>query len=688
MAASAAEPWSVESYPDETGFRARSAGLLERLAATPDIVTRSMARATCPDTGLVFTTWAVEGETISSPFTGRRFTQGPTGPNGPKQRDAEGRLAAFGGATLADALPPATARILLDHVDAPVSIEEVKAFLSIPGALRQQSPFVAANWARFLPLVGDQMSPEWHDAFRQTVASGRLANAGSEHERLMSLSTALLYSQWFPEGARVAGLTLSEMGTHAGDALRAYARRLLVTGNGDYQSIERYPRALQPLLNLHDFSPDADTRKLAQAALDVYIAVYALKTLNGVHTGAKRQGWNEGQVLGEMDTLLWLWTGGQPHYTTARVDRDRTPVSLHALTSSYRPNAALLALASKRVSLPFEAELAYPDPAMQTPGQHLETFYASTHFALGSVQLDHVHDSERQTTWSLNVRTPQGSLLLGGGQPRWLSPGGHSPYDQWIQKRGALLFVSGPTEAKPGETAPLVYVPGSLDATSVYSRQAAFSGPRTPVSSAPELQDLPTLEAFFSAAPASAASWLWVPRDATLHARNDRFIIETPEAWVLISPLQPGAFLIDPPDRRWLARSRLPAALQRLRDYKILVFPGETNGFALEAVERRNFPVIERLDRATRPRLNGLTASYRSLAGDDLTLRYQPSELRPSARINEQDIDWSTWAAGGHVASPPLTIKDGVFTLKTDDGAYSLDYTGEIPRWQPLVEEK
>ncbi len=708
-AAFAAEPWSVESYPDEAGFRARSAGLLERLAATPDIVTRAMARATCPDTGILFPTWAVEGEEITSPFTGRRFTQGNTGYFGPKSRDAEGRIAAFGGDPLKYALPPATARILLDQTPAPVSVEEVKAYLSIPGNLRQQYHFAASNWARFLPLVGDQMSPEWHDAFRQAVATyaesrrpsdgarehapmanplnlvgdpaQHLGGGGTENHKIMFRTSALLYAQWFPEGSLISGHSQAQTKAIAGGVLRDYVRKLHSIGNGEYQSTIYFPHSIQPLLNLYDFSPDPSTRRMAKAALDYYVAVYALKTFNGVHTGAKRRGWVEGNVLGEMDTMLWLWAGGTPGYTTARIDRERTHVSLHQLTSSYRPNPALLALAAKDVPLPFEAELAYPDYAMSAPTRHVETFYASHHFALGSVQVDVVNNSAQQGTWSLNVRTPEGSLILGGGQPRWLTPGGHSPYDQWVQKRGALLFVSGPTEKKPGEPAPLAYVPGSLEGPVGYSRQAAFSGPRTPVV-APETQDLPSLEAFFAAAPASAASWLWIPREAVVHARGDRYILETPDTWVVISPLQPGAFWIDPPDRRWLARNRLPADLQRLRDHKILVFPGDLNGFALEAVERRSFPTIERLDRAARPRLSGLTATYRSLAGDELSLRYQPAELRPAARINGQDVDWSRWAGGGHIASGPLTIKDGILTVRTDAAAYTVDYTGEEPVWR------
>ncbi len=707
----AAEPWSVESYPDEAGFRSRSAGMVERLAATPNIVTRSMSVATCPDTGRRFPTWALAGEEIQSPFTGRKLVQGDTGYFGPKQRDAEGRIHQFGGDPLKFALPPATARLLQPaDFPAPVSHDDVVAYLSIPGNLRQQYHFAASNWARFLPLVGDQMSAEWHEAFRTAVATyaesrrpsdgarehapmpnplnlvgdpaEHLGGGGTENHKVMFRTTALLYAQWFPEGSLISGHSLDDTRRIAGGVLTDFARKLFTLGNGEYQSTIYFPHSIQPLLNVYDFSPDPATRAMAKAALDYYLAVYALKTFNGVHTGAKRRGWVDGSVLGEMDTMLWLWAGGKPDYTTARVDREHAHVSLHQLTSSYRPNAAVLALAAKQVPLPFEAELAYPDYHMSERARHVETLYASPHYALGSVQLDGVNNSAQQTTWSLNVRARSGSLVFGGGQPRWLSPEGHSPYDQWVQKRGALLFMSGPTEAVAGQPTPQVYTPGSLDGARGYTRQTAFSGPRTPITP-PAAHNEAGLRAFFAQAPASAASWLWVPRNATVHARGERFIVEAPDAWVVITPLRSGAFWIDPSERKWLDRPGLTGALQRLREYRILVLPGDVNGFAIEAVERRDFPSLARLERAGRLRLDGLTATYRSLAGDELVLRYQPTQLRPAARINGAEIDWSKWADGGHIAGGPLTIKDGRMTLKTDVASYEFDYTGEEPQWHP-----
>ena len=109
--------------------------MLTRIAAR-SFGERSLARSKCPDTGLTVKTWAMAGDTIISPYTGRKYIQGNTGYFGPKARNSQGEIIAFGGDPLKYDLPPATANLLLDsnHIRA-------KAFLAIPGNLRQQYHF-------------------------------------------------------------------------------------------------------------------------------------------------------------------------------------------------------------------------------------------------------------------------------------------------------------------------------------------------------------------------------------------------------------------------------------------------------------------------------------------------------------------------------------------------------------------
>ncbi|NJO70088.1 MAG: hypothetical protein HC830_13115 [Bacteroidetes bacterium] len=131
----AAQSWSVDTYPDEKGYQQRIAGMLPKIAAKRFGI-RSLALSKCPDTGLPVRMWAVEGEEIISPYTGRKYKQGPTDYFGPKARNANGEISAFGGDPLKYDLPPATAALLLNPKDS-----LARAFLSIPGNLRQQYHF-------------------------------------------------------------------------------------------------------------------------------------------------------------------------------------------------------------------------------------------------------------------------------------------------------------------------------------------------------------------------------------------------------------------------------------------------------------------------------------------------------------------------------------------------------------------
>nr|MBI1229246.1 hypothetical protein [Cytophagales bacterium] len=222
--------WSVESYPDEPGFVQRSDGMLRRLAEIP-VGLKSMSKSTCPDTGLPVYTYALEGEVVHSPFTGRTYLQGDTGYFGAKERDSLGNITRFGGDALKKDLPPLIASLLIDPTNVPN-----KAFISIPGHLNQQYHFAAKNWARFYPLLSTTMGEAWKRDFQQAVSAyqelgrpsdgfrkydplfvphnligepgellgGNTKDGGTENHKIMWRSSALVYAQQFPPGTFIS----------------------------------------------------------------------------------------------------------------------------------------------------------------------------------------------------------------------------------------------------------------------------------------------------------------------------------------------------------------------------------------------------------------------------------------------------------------------------------------------------
>ena len=464
--------WEGSTYPDEAGFKRRMAPMLQRIAAG-GFGERSMASSKCPDTGLPVKVWAVEGETIISPYTGRSYIQGPTGYFGPKARNDMGEITAFGGDPLKYDLPPATAALLLDSGD-----NGARSFLSIPGNLRQQYHFASKNWARFYPLLKDKMGKVWERKFYHWVSiyagsrrpsdgnrellplskahtligeqgellGGNTLDGGTENHKTMWRTSALLYSQLFPDTAKVSGVPVKEAEKLTKSMIRDYLKRVLRTGNGEYDSQVYYPHSIEAFLNLYDFSPDEETRQLAKLALDYYFVTYGLKVMDGTIAGAQKRGYLVGAMPNEMEQMQWGFFDG-----TSRNMEDAV-VTIQQATTSYRPNKIIWNITKKDLKLPFEARMSRPFYHMDRAHAFAETFYCSESYAMGSVQMTIVDNPNQQMVWSLVAEGTNGPLCFSGGHPMRGSTSGHSPYTQILQSKGTLVLLTAPTEIMETDT--------------------------------------------------------------------------------------------------------------------------------------------------------------------------------------------------------------------------------------------
>ena len=377
-------PYSPKSYPDEVGYQKRLAGMLQRFAQK-EVGKRCLAVSNCPDTGLVVRTMAVEGEVIYSPYTGRAYLQGNTGVLGPKKRDSEGRISAFGGQPLRDDLPPALARLLQDPQD-----KEMQAWLSVPGNLNQQYPLASVSWARFWPLLSEKMPEDWRFSFKEAVGKyiPGVKETESETPKILGSTSRLLYGQLLGRDTRVFGATSTQAELATTTMLTGFLRTVLTIGNSDYDSPAGYASLVSGYCNLFDFSPKPPTKALAQAMLDYYTAGYGLKMFNGVHagatTGSTKQGWpGDGDRLTseEMDAHLWLWSGEG----TIPIRPTTLLTSVQQATTTYRPNRIIHNILIKNVPLPFEAQIAHPNFSGKEKNTDQETFYCTPTYALGSV---------------------------------------------------------------------------------------------------------------------------------------------------------------------------------------------------------------------------------------------------------------------------------------------------------------
>jgi hypothetical protein len=716
--------WDTSSYPDETGFQHRMEGMLQKIAAK-DFGKRSLAVSKCPDTGLPVKVWAVESEEIISPYTGRKYIQGPTGYFGPKSRNQKGEILSFGGDPLKYDLPPATAILLLNPED-----QRTKAFLSIPGNLRQQYHFACKNWARFYPLLADKMGEEWKSELIKYVAEyteGRrpsdgparelkpLANAhnlvgqpgyllggnpldgGTENHKTMWRTSALLYSQLFPDTAKISGYPAEEAEKLTKEMLRDYLKGLLATGNGEYDSQIYYPHSIEGFLNLYDFSPDEETRELAKFALDYYFVTYGLKVIDGTIAGAQKRGYLAGSSSSEMETMLWAF------FNNTSRNMENESVTIQQATTSYRPNQVICNIVNKKLKFPFDAKMSRPFYHMDHPHAFAETYYCSDNYAMGNIQMTIVDNPNQQMVWSVVTNGKNMPLCFSGGQPLRGSTSGHSPYTQTLQSKGTLILMTAPTEFVPNTDTLLApnyskakrenlwLLPESEQGRNFETRnRMKYASKELHTLQKPKSDSAKEVERFWNESKGSASSWFYFPRNLKVLERNGNFYLEANELLLAVIPFSKNGFVVAPNDD--YLKNGSTEAQKFFKDYSLLVFPGQVSGYIVETAEKSKFKNLDGFIQSimNRPATDFSSLDknpeirYRSLSGEELRMRYQSVGLRCRAWINGREQRWDRFTNGAVYESPYLKIRDGVMLVSDGNKSYQVDFRGNVPVYQEL----
>lgn len=707
-------PWDNSTYPDESGFTVRMAPMLQRIA-DQGFAQRSLSRSTCPDTGLPVATWALEGETIYSPYTGRAYSQGAVGYFGALERNQKGEIIRFSGDPLKTELNPATASLLLNNNN-----EEAKAFLSIPGNMRQQYHFACKNWSRFYPLLADNMGEKWRKEFYSWIADysesrrpsdgdrqfaplptahnlvgepghllgGNKINGGTENHKTMWRTSGLLYSQLFPDTSYISGYPAEEAEHLIKEMIRDYLKRLLLTGNGEYDSQVYYPHSIEPFLNLYDFTPDAETKELAKFALDYYFATYGLKTIDGAIAGAQKRGYLPGGNLSEMEVMLWGF------FDNISTDMTQAIAPIHQVTTTYRPNKVIWDIVNKNIELPFEAKIARPFYHMDNPFSFAETFYASDNFAMGSVQMTIIDNPNQQMIWSLVARGKDGPLAFSGGHPMRGSTSGHSPYTQVLQSKGSLVLLTAPTSV-PGDIQKFIedeyidrqkLLPGldkqnspglerEINSRQNHGQQSLIPF-KAPVDNNPE-----TYNDFWNNSSKMACSWFFYPSRIEPRKIDGNWYFEANNTFVAVIPLSRNVAVIAP--EKQLVGQLDRGAERFFNSYHILAFDGDISGFIVETGEKPDYLTLENFSQSvtekTKTRQRRLVVEHTSLSGDQINMQYFPQGFRPRATINGEIQDWDNYTDGAVYLSPYLEVKEGVMKLSNGVNFYTIDFRGELP---------
>jgi hypothetical protein len=715
---SAQKPYEVESYPDEAGFQFRIKNALPILA-DKGFGKISLSFSRCPDTGLPVYKYAIEGDEIISPYTGKKYKQPATDYFAAKQRNEQGEITAFGGDPLKYDLPPATASMLLG-----LKVKEVKSFLSIPGNLSQQYHFAAKNWARFYPLLADSMGNVWKQKFQHAVANyvenkrisddgkrwlslsyshnligqsgyllgGNAIDGGTENHKIMWRTSGLLYAQLFPDTAKISGIVAHKAAALTKEMLRDFLKKLLVSGNGEYDSEIYYPHSIEGFLNLYDFSPDAETRLLAKFALDYYFATLGLKTVNGKIAGAQKRGYLSNAKPSDMEIMLWAFAG------VGSWDFKNVEIPIHIATTTYRPNKVILNIIQKNIPLPFDSKMSRPFYNMDKGMAFAESFYCSQNYALGNLQNSIVDNPNQQMIWSLVAKGIEHPLCFSGGQPLRGSTSGHSPYTQTMHSKGTMIVMTAPTklDAKIDTTSPPT--PAGFDRANYwhlafsekphnfesYARQKYGSKPLHKVNF-PNVNSAISIEQFWTSSKNSASTWFIYPNEIMPKWLNGKCYFETPKVWIAVIPLNRIAGFEISPSKSIVCELKNEETKKFFIDYNLISFVGDVSGYVVKTAEKSRFSTLAAWDtflqKSTKLNFSAKTktVNYQSAYNEKLEMQYEAAKLRPRAKLNGKYIDFDNYTNAAVYQSPYLTVKNGVMKVSDNVSSFIVDFIGNMP---------
>ncbi len=307
----------------------------------------------------------------------------------------------------------AMAKLLVNPDDA-----EARKFMNDDRSPKENYHFAAINWARFLPLFGEALTPETKSALAAAAAkySAYLNPGGTENHKTMNLCAAAVLPEYL-DGGRIANKDRDAALKEAKEKLRAYVKSLYAAGQGEWDSPTYLMFDLHGMLNIYDFSSDPELRLIAAAALDWFTAAYALKYRDGIYCGPNQRGYYDKPFSSIADQTGWLWWGGDAR--PAEVGGFR--FAMHPATSSWRPNAVLTYIARKELpGLPVTLQNTKPNywfgqGIAPKAGEYFETLHIAPSFTMGS--LDNGFGGQI-TRFELVAGGPAGAVALTGGNPR------------------------------------------------------------------------------------------------------------------------------------------------------------------------------------------------------------------------------------------------------------------------------
>lgn len=343
----------------------------------------------------------------------------------------------------------AMAKLILNPDD-----PEPAKYMNDERSYKEHYHFAAVNWARFIPIFRDLLTDDTFEKFSNEAAkyNSYIKMGGTENHKVMWWTSANVLP-YYTNAKRFGGTDLEEALKISKETLKKYVKGLFDAGQGEWDSSTYLTFDVNGMLNIYDFSKDEECRLLAKAALDWYLTTYALKYRDGIFCAPNQRGFSNSPYESLMDQTGFLWWGGNK--VLENKDCRDFRYSVHAITSSYRPNKIITNLALKKIkALPLEQINSKPNywhglSIPPIPSLYREVMYLSENYSIGSLLNGY---GGQITKFQIVFSSSKGGISFEGGSPRRSDHTGKKidfgyrdgigRYDQLIQAGAVSILIS------------------------------------------------------------------------------------------------------------------------------------------------------------------------------------------------------------------------------------------------------
>lgn len=305
-------------------------------------------------------------------------------------------------------------------------------------SLKNNSPFhfTLVGMARIIckykdaPAMKDARLTIIRKVFERDDSYNPWTAEGTENHTNMTRTSAYIYAQEALKHAELfpsADEKLKEMKNWIID----WSRKIYQNGTGEWNSGIYYTYNVIGWLNLFDFALDEEVKLAARAVLDYYAAEMALHYSWGTTGGPEMRGSGAQNVNNNATNYLcWLWFSEEIKELPFTFRGSQYIQSIHAITSQYRPDEAILKLARKEIEKPAWFRESKPEYLFMEPSFVKQFFYVGDQYSLGSCVSPYggwTGTTAQMVNWRLIVKADEEPIPYEiGGNGRF--------YDEWSGK--------------------------------------------------------------------------------------------------------------------------------------------------------------------------------------------------------------------------------------------------------------